>query len=422
MIANALRNKIAWSTLVQYFGKVLQIVLGIAAVKIATNALGAEQFGLAGKIAEYALFFSVAANLGIFGNTVRKMADHPKDGEIFVNAMFVRLGTGILFLGSGALYALLFIDDPIFQAGVLFFMSALFLDFATSICTGMLQANYMMGRSVFAITLGRAMEILILLQLAAHLSPATYFLAPLAGSIVALSLSLGFVRMRIRLKWTHNWDHIKLFLFSAIPFGIINIFNNLYFRFLPDLFASKALTEEQFSHFHLSNVMAQTAAIFSTFLMFSILPSFKASLEDKKYKQAHELYNKARLLLLGLAIITIIGGTALGPFALKLISGPEFYQAALWYVIPALFLLASISFFYDLVLITLFAQEKDVWFLKREVLALSLAGCFFLLSLLPKDPHARMSLVLLGALLGESLIVGLSLRKIRSEFGRSSKD
>jgi O-antigen/teichoic acid export membrane protein len=86
-------NKIVWSTAVQLLGKGTQIVLGVVGLKLATNALGADEYGLYGKISEYALFFSVAANLGIFGNTVRKMSESPHDGKLFVNALVLRMVT-----------------------------------------------------------------------------------------------------------------------------------------------------------------------------------------------------------------------------------------------------------------------------------------------------------------------------------------
>lgn len=103
MILSHINQKIAWSTFVQLIGKTIQILCGILAVKIITNALGAEAYGTYGKISEFALFFSVAGNFGIFGNTVRKMSEakteSKKDSIIFTNALILRIATGILLFG-----------------------------------------------------------------------------------------------------------------------------------------------------------------------------------------------------------------------------------------------------------------------------------------------------------------------------------
>ena len=67
MISTILEKKIAWSTAVQYFGKILQLGLGVAAIKLITNYLGQEEYGTYAKISETALFFATMGNLGIFG-------------------------------------------------------------------------------------------------------------------------------------------------------------------------------------------------------------------------------------------------------------------------------------------------------------------------------------------------------------------
>jgi O-antigen/teichoic acid export membrane protein len=414
-IATKVRNKIIWSTFVQYFGKVLQIAIGIVAVKLVTNAIGLEEYGAYGKIAEYALFFSVIANLGIFGNTVRKMSERPEDGKLFCNALILRITTALLFFATGALYAYFFIPEKAFTLGVLFFMSSLLFDYITSICDGMLQANYLMGRAVFALVLGRITNLLIVLLLinfAVSTAP-LFFLAPLAASVVTMSLSLLFVRLRIKFNWRLDPQLIKMLLLTAIPFGIINILNNLYFRFLPSFFAIKALTDAQFGSYTISLHIATTVSLFSTYLMFSTLPAFKQSLRDRHLQTAKNIYKKVRLSLIALSLLTIVFGTLLTPFAISLVSDKEYFIPEFWFILPLMLVLASVSYFYDLVLITLFALEKDIWFLKREFLALALGGIVLSLSLLPVDPVQKILLVLIGAIAGESLIVLLGLLKIR---------
>jgi len=413
-IAIKTRNDILWSTFVQYFGKVIQIALGIVAVKLVTNAIGLEQYGIYGKISEYALFFSVAANLGIFGNVVRKMSEKPEDGKLFINALILRIATALIFFLAGGLYAYLFIPEKSFALGVLFFMSSLLFDYITSICSGMLQANYLMGRATFALILGRLTNlgtILLLIYLSTTYTP-FFFLAPLAAALVTMILSLIFVRLRIRFTWKLDPQLIRMLFLTALPFGIINILNNLYFRFLPSYFANEALTTEQFASYTVSLHIATTVSLFSTYLMFSTLPAFKRALRDKHLHTAKAIYQKLTLGLIALSLLTITFGTWLSPFAISLVSDSEYFIPELWFILPLMLILASVSYFYDLVLITLFALEKDIWFLKREFIALAIGAAILSTSLLPVDPVQKITLVLLGAIAGESIIVGLGLRKI----------
>src|SRR5258708_321850 len=87
----SLSKKIAFSTIVQYAGKIVEIGLAAATTKLISNYLTQNDYGLYGQITEYALFFSVLANLGIFANIIRRMADAPHDSKIFINGLYLRV-------------------------------------------------------------------------------------------------------------------------------------------------------------------------------------------------------------------------------------------------------------------------------------------------------------------------------------------
>lgn len=415
MLSSTLKTKIVWSTLVQLLGKGAQIGLGMVSIKLVTGALGADEYGLYGKISEYALFFSVAANLGIFGNTVRKMSESPRDGKLFVNALVLRMTTALLFFGVGAGCAWIWIPDPVFALGMVFFMSSLFLDYITSVCDGMLQANYKMGRAVAALILGRAANLALLLLLVKWGAPATapiFFLGPLFGALVTASLSFLFVRRLIHLEWSLDRSIMKMLFFTALPFGIINIVNNLYFRFLPSFFAAKTLSDAEYGSYNLSLHIASTAALLSTLLMFSSLPALKQAIEHKEKQKIRDLLHTLKKSLFFLAILMILGGSFVAPYAIELLSGKLFVLPELWFILPMLLVLAAVSYFYDLVLITLFAFEKDLWLLKREGLALLVGLSLLLVSTFLPTLELKTIFILGSAIAAESTTTMLGLRKI----------
>lgn len=96
-----LGKKIIFSTLVQYVGRGIQIVLAGFTIKIISNFLSANNYGIYATITEYALFFSVVANLGIFAHVIRKMSVNPTDGKMFVNALCLRIITALVFFMFG---------------------------------------------------------------------------------------------------------------------------------------------------------------------------------------------------------------------------------------------------------------------------------------------------------------------------------
>ncbi|MEK7146425.1 MAG: hypothetical protein AAB802_04590, partial [Patescibacteria group bacterium] len=300
---------------------------------------------------------------------------------------------------------------------VLFFAGALFFDYITSVCDGMLQATYRMGRAVFALVSGRLIALLVVTALVnsqmseAHL----FFLAPLCGALLTSALSLFFVHQKIKFKWKIEASLMRMLVLTSLPFGIINILNSLYFRFLPSFFATQALSDSIFGNYNLTLHVTSTASLLSTFLMFSTLPALKQAIHDKHPTRAKELYKTMRraLLLAGLLLIGL--GTLVTPVLIQALTNKTFIVPGWEFMLPLLLVLAAVSYLYDLVLLTLFAYEDEIWYLSREFFALGLALIFFFSSLLLDDAHSKMILILSGAIVGEFTMVLLGFHRLRKK-------
>lgn len=269
----------------------------------------------------------------------------------------------------------------------------------------MLQANYMMGRATLALVIGKILTFITLyalLEYAGHFPvfPNTHgiiliFLALIFGSMITLLLSFYFVARKIHLVWKIDshfaWNIFKM----GLPFGIINVINSLYFRFLPDYFSQLTLTDKEFATFTLSFHMAQVLSLFSTFLMFSVLPGLREYISQKHWIKVRILYKKIFLLLSGAGIFLIIFGSLLGPSMLTLLTHKRYFLPEFWYVLPLMLTLAAISYGYDLILITLFAFDRSRWLLSRECIAISIALVFFLSSLAIGDSHGKILAIIL---------------------------
>lgn len=420
-----LGKKIAFSTFVQLAGKVVQLVIASVALKVISNYLSQGDYGMYASISEFALFLSVMANLGIFGQTVRAMSANPQDGNTFINALLLRIITALLFFGSGLVYLVMNGVDSTFFVATVLFCGALFFDYVTSVCDGMLQANYLMGRATFAMVAGRVVSLGGIYFMTTFVAPeaaATHipllFVATLSGSFVAMGLSLLFVRQKIRWSWELNGSFMVKILRLSLPFGIINIFNSLYFRFLPEFFSRDILTDEAFATFNISFKIAQVLSLFSTFLMFSVLPGFKQYLEAKNWKKATTLYKRVWMLLAASGLLLVSVGSFVGPFALEFLTHKKYFIPEFWFMLPVMLLLAAISYGYDLILITLFALEKDFWLIRREILALVIALLIMSASFVVNDLQLKILLILIGSLCGETFMVLSGTLKIRRIFQR----
>lgn len=404
-----LGRKIAFSTFVQYAGKLLQLLLAMITVKLISRFLSETDYGVYSAIGEFTLFFSVAANLGIFGNVVKRMADAPRDRNLFVNALVLRVGSALVFFGVGLGTLIMTGGGTAFLLGSALFFGSLLFDYVTSVCDGMLQANYMMGRAMIASIAGRVVHTGVVFVLVnGYLFSANYalmFLAPLIGSLVTMILTFIFSWKVLEGDFKFDKDLMVKIFWLSLPFGIINIFNNLYFRFLPDYFAQMHLTKEQFAGFSVSFRMAQVLSLASTFLMFSVLPGLKQYIDQKHFEKARKLLRFIMLLMLALGLLVVVAGSLSELFLVDLLTDKKYFLPDFPFMFPMMLILAAISYGYDVILLSLFALDEDRWLLKRETMAVILSGVFFIFSLGMFSAQSKMVCVLLGGLMGETFMV-----------------
>ena len=395
-------RQIAISTLIQYFGKGLQLIMSALTLKLISHYLNEQGYSLYATITEYILFFSILANLGIFGNLVRMMADHPRDGKIFFNALLLRVGSALGFLIIACFWAYINNYPAAFVAGAAIFSGVIFFDYLTSVCDAMLQANYQMGRATAALVLGRLISfagVWALVQTGAgDQSGSSFFAASVIGNFVTAAISLYLVASQLKLTFVPDWAMIRRIFLLGLPFGLINISNNLYFRFLPDYFAHEQLSDQFFSAFSIYFRIAQVLSLISTFMMFSALPALTYCLDHGLKDEAKKIFARAAQTLLGLGLAMIILGSLLGPGIIALLTHSKYVIPELWFVLPSMLVLAAISFGYDLVLLTLFALKQDIWMLKREFFALLVSLLLFSASLLISEPNLKILSIIVASI------------------------
>lgn len=428
-----LEDKIAFSSLVQYAGKAIQLVLGILVTKMISRFLVDTDYSLYAQITELALFFSVVGNLGIFGNSVRMLSTAEHQGKTFSSLLVLRIVTGLIIYGLSIITVVAQGLSTAFVVGTLLFGGSLLFDYVTTVCDGLLQAHYRMGRANIALLAGRVVQFTTVLLVTRLVSSgidvvggnpmvvAFLLLAPLFASIITMILSLFFARDIAKFHWNFDRKALWKLLLLGLPFGIINITNNLYFRFLPDYFANHALSGGRFAAFSLSFKIAQVLSLFSTFLMFSVLPGFEQYLKEKDFEKARKLYRVIFKLMTGMGLLVAIGGSIFGPLLLSLLTDSKYVLEQFWFVLPMFLLLAAISYGYDLVLITVFAFGEERWFLSNETVALAISLLFFIIgSLLPSET-VRLFMIILASLIGETFMVLAGHFKIRKLLSTSKK-
>jgi len=421
LILKTAAGKIAWSTIVQYAGKIVQLALAVIITKLLTNFFPTVVYGKYAWIIEYCLFFSVAANLGIFANSIRLISDSPDDGKLFFNALIIRILTAAVFFVIAVIISVFISDGKLYVLSCVIFVISLLLDFMTMICNAYLQSNYMMGRATLAAIIGKFIQFAFIFYVIKYVTvrpdisaiPVIMFFT-LLGSLLTAFICLLFVSMKLKLVFRFDFNLSMKILKTGLPFGIINILNYLYFRFVPMTLAVIYLSGQHFSSFDISFRIAFVLSLFSTFLMFSLMPAFKRSLSAKNWSFSYQLFKKAAFVLTAASFVLIGLGTWMGPLLITILTHKSFIVPQFWFIFPMFLVLAAVSYFYDLMLISLFSTEHDIWLLKCELIAFVSAGILFCVTFLIRDLQLKIFTVILGAITGEIIIVTLGLTKILS--------
>jgi O-antigen/teichoic acid export membrane protein len=237
----------------------------------------------------------------------------------------------------------------------------------------------------------------------------TFFLI---SSLITALISIFFVSNKIKLIFIFDKTLCFSLLKTGIPFGIINIINYLYFRFIPMALAKNYLTDSQFGVFDVSFRITLVLSLFSTFLMYSVMPAFKRSIFIKDWSFAYVLFKRSMLILAFSSIVLVGIGTWLGPLMIQILTHKNFIIPQFWFIFPLFLILAAISYFYDLMLITLFSTEHDIWILIREIFAFCSAGILFFNSIFILNLQLKIFVLIIGSITGETLIVTLGMIKI----------
>jgi len=100
-------KKIYTNTIAQIGSKVLTALISIVMIKVITNYLSVDGYGLYTKIYNYLSIFAVIADLGLYTITVRELTKYADDKnmveKISGNVLSLRTfsGIGIIFLSLG---------------------------------------------------------------------------------------------------------------------------------------------------------------------------------------------------------------------------------------------------------------------------------------------------------------------------------
>jgi len=310
------KNTIAGNVIAQIIGRVIVLTMSLVTIKLISNYAGTEGTGYYNTVITYLSFFVAIADFGLFSIGVREIAKNPEKKRQLLNNIFtIRLISALVVTALAVVIAQLTAYPPIIKHGVLVASVFLFINLVGSVFDMAFQARMSMKNVATAEVVAKIIAIIALsVVIYFHFNfiwiIATVSIAAIAGFIVKFLLTVKEDMP------SFGWDSkiIREITNLALPFGMIFILNNFYFKVdTLILFYFKGASEVGI--YAVAYRVLETTMFAAAYLSYSLKPLLSSNIESNKQKAA----NAASSGLTFLLTISLAIGVICIPFAKEII-------------------------------------------------------------------------------------------------------
>lgn len=358
-------KKVYLNTAAQIAGKISTALISIFLVKILTNYLDLEGYGLYSKIYNYLSIFSVVADLGLYTITVREISDHKDDPEkvrkIAGTVLSIRTGMGlaIVLFSLGLAFFLPGYDTLPALVGILIAGIFTLFGLVNSSILSLLQAYLKTEFSFVSTTLGKLANLLSIVAIVTFLLPKTaigssvlgqydpslfpmlslagVMLCGLLGNVVMTGLLYAYSRKVEKVGFVFDREYAKHVLKASLPYGLALFLNAVFFKVdvvLLSILESREAADADIALYGVPMKIVEVGMMFGTVFLNSMLPLFTASIKKGK-EELEPLVKKAYTILFffgaGVALFLAVAAKPAIAFIANpqyLLTGPSGYDAA----------------------------------------------------------------------------------------------
>ncbi len=382
-------KKIYTNTIAQIGSKVLTALISIVMIKVITNYLSVDGYGLYTKIYNYLSIFAVIADLGLYTITVRELTKYADDKnmveKISGNVLSLRTfsGIGIIFLSLGLAPFLSWYDTMSAYIGIAIASLFVLAWLINSSLMSYLQATLRTEFTLIANTSGKLLTFWLVVLFASVLYPATVgnmdevkfaliMLAGLAGNFLMMALTWWYTRKYIKIVFRWDKMYIKEIIVLSLPYGIALFLNAIFFKvdtILLSVMESKDIADTAVALYGLPMKLVEVGMMYGTIFLNSLLPVLTLALEKNDTAKFRKVTRHALLIMLlwGMIWSGILFFGA--EYVIRIISTEDFITTrVLGYssvdalkIVAPIFLVYFISSLYTYILIAKWEQKKMMY-------------------------------------------------------------
>jgi O-antigen/teichoic acid export membrane protein len=356
----AVAKKIAYNVALNSSIKVFStVVLSLFSIRLITDYLGPEGFGMYATALAFFALFSAVIDLGLAPVTAREISrEGAPEEEILGKVISLRLITSSILALVSPLFIYFFHYSQELKIGIFFVALATIFSTFSYVLNGVFQKRLIMDRIAFVELGGKLLQVVLLwLFIQAELGflfiASTIFIALTFNALLAYFLSRRYVKIRLSL------DHQfwKGFLKESLPMGITAIITFSYFK-LDTILLSLWQPAAAVGIYNVAYKVMENLVFFPAMLAGLILPLLSRYIYTNR-GYFEEIAGKTSKVFLVFVTPLVVGTWFLAGDIVQIISGGGFEGAVP--VLKILILALACVFFgnyFNMLLVVSNAQKK----------------------------------------------------------------
>ncbi|MFW0838133.1 MAG: flippase [Candidatus Komeilibacteria bacterium] len=354
----SLTKKVAYNTIVQFVGKLISTVIGVAIVALITRHLGQVGYGQYTTALVFAQFFAVIIDLGLYIVLIQEISDPQTDTRRAVSNIFtIRLLSAAIVFVAAPLVALLFPYDAIVKQSIILMSISFFFFTLAQVLVALYQKHLQMDRVIIAEVLGRLVFLLSIVLFVVLQKGLLYIVAGniifnIIYFIIIFIKARGYTHFGISFDWLY-WGRLWHRLW---PIALTSLLTLVYFR-ADTLILSVYRPVAEVGIYGATYKVLEIIGTFPHMFLGLILPILTAAYVGKNLERFHRVYQKVFDFFLTITIPLIAGSLLLGERVMVLIAGPEFFVSGV--VLKILIWATAFIFFGNLFGYIILAIDKQ---------------------------------------------------------------
>ncbi|MEI8061415.1 MAG: flippase [Candidatus Berkelbacteria bacterium] len=301
------KNTIANNIVVQIAGRLIVLVMSLVTVKLISNYAGTVGTGYYNTIITYLSFFITIADFGLFSIGVREISRFPEKKRALLNNIFtIRLISALLVTIIAIASSQLTNYPAVIKQGVLIASLFLFLNLVGSIFDLIFQAKLDMKKVVIADVVAKIFTLSALFAIVYFRFDFEWIIATVSLSAVITIITKFILAANDEvphLGW--NSDIMSEITKLALPFGMIFILNNFYFK-VDTLILFHFKGAAQVGIYAVAYRVLETTMFAAAYLAYSLKPLLSSTINDDKERAGHATSSGLTFMVSMALVITTI--------------------------------------------------------------------------------------------------------------------